>query len=398
MSSPRRRGPGQPSSRRALRRRARRTRRRSPAGSGCPRCGRGPRGRPQRSRQASRCGAAEPRRPRFGSLPPSDQEGSARSWPEGPDRPGQAGPAWRMQAIRSAPPLGSVAAPMPSDLPAHATPDVYPASLPRAQRTSNRRRRLTRGPATDHVPLWYTRPGAVLRWPRAASALAGSPEVVTRNAMSATALDGEAATSCTPPRRSTRPIRPPSPQTLSLRSRRLLRPRRMPRRPQPEVDPAAQAPAYPDAEPATSAPASSEVSATPGLPAAAPLVAATDRRTLGHGGARRPTRSTRLLRLLPPQTLEPAIAAPASSEAHAASATPEVDSDAPPVALVASRPRGCTSSQRSTRLPQAPVASDVDQAPSAPSAADLGPGGAAARSGQRAVNPGACSVGRRAAR
>ena len=73
---------------------------------------------------------AEPRRPRFGSLPPPDQEGSARSWPGGPDRPGQAGPAWRMPAIRSAPPLGSVAAPMPSDLPAHATPDVYPASLP----------------------------------------------------------------------------------------------------------------------------------------------------------------------------------------------------------------------------------------------------------------------------
>ena len=73
---------------------------------------------------------AEPRRPRFGSLPPSDQEGRARSWPGGPDRPGQAGPAWRMPAIRSAPPLGSVAAPMSSDLPAHATPDVYPASLP----------------------------------------------------------------------------------------------------------------------------------------------------------------------------------------------------------------------------------------------------------------------------
>jgi TcpE family len=72
---------------------------------------------------------AEPRRPLPGTAP-SDQAGGVRPWPEGPARPGQARPPWRMPAARSAPPLGSVLAPVSSDLPAHATPDIFPATLP----------------------------------------------------------------------------------------------------------------------------------------------------------------------------------------------------------------------------------------------------------------------------
>ena len=45
---------------------------------------------------------AEPRRPRFGSLPPSDQEGSARSWPGGPDRGGRTGVANAGHQVRAA--------------------------------------------------------------------------------------------------------------------------------------------------------------------------------------------------------------------------------------------------------------------------------------------------------
>ena len=71
---------------------------------------------------------APPRRPGLGGLAPSGQEGSLRPWPEEPARPGQPGPPREKAATRSAPPLGSVMAPVPSDLPAHATPDVYPAA------------------------------------------------------------------------------------------------------------------------------------------------------------------------------------------------------------------------------------------------------------------------------
>ena len=78
---------------------------------------------PGRSR---RIGPADPPRGEPGQ---PGQAGSARSWPEGPSRRSAPGLApWRV-AARSAPPLGSVAAPVPSERPAHATPDVYPALL-----------------------------------------------------------------------------------------------------------------------------------------------------------------------------------------------------------------------------------------------------------------------------
>ena len=207
---------------------------------------------------------AEPRRPRFGSLPPSDQEGSARSWPGGPDRPGRAGPAWRMPAIRSAPPLGSVAAPMPSDLPAHATPDVYPASLPApdVEPTTSAHAALQVHPALD-IDLGgpvHVVPGVYLAAPvlspspapstsaapdedQAAPVHAAqdvgldtlhgpvSPEVAQDTPSSATTLDGEPATRV---------------------------------HAAPEVDPAA--PAAADVEPAISAPASSEADAAPATP------------------------------------------------------------------------------------------------------------------------------------
>jgi TcpE family len=72
---------------------------------------------------------AGPADPRHGDPAQPDQAGGARPWPEGPWRPGTAGPApWRL-AARSGPPIGSVTAPVPSDLAAHATPDVDPAAL-----------------------------------------------------------------------------------------------------------------------------------------------------------------------------------------------------------------------------------------------------------------------------
>jgi hypothetical protein len=58
----------------------------------------------------------------------SGQPGGVRSWPEAPLRPGAAWPARWTPAGRSAPPLGSVPALVPPDLPAHAAPDVSPTS------------------------------------------------------------------------------------------------------------------------------------------------------------------------------------------------------------------------------------------------------------------------------
>ena len=133
---------------------------------------------------------AEPRRSRFGSPPLSDQAGSAKPWPEGPDRPGQAGPAWRMPAIRSAPPLGSVAAPMASDLPAHATPDIYPASPPPAAGVEPATSVHT-APDEDHVPSVHAAQGVYLAAPVGLASL----EVATGTPVSATTLDGEPAMS-----------------------------------------------------------------------------------------------------------------------------------------------------------------------------------------------------------
>ncbi len=316
---------------------------------------------------------AEPRRPRFGSLPPSDQEGRARSWPGGPDRPGQAGPAWRMPAIRSAPPLGSVAAPMSSDLPAHATPDVYPASLPApdVEPTTSAHAALPVHPALDidlggpvHVAPGVYLSAPVLSPSPAPSTTAApdedrappvhaaqdaeldaplgpvSPEVAQDTPSSAATPDGEAAT--------------PAPAA-------------------PETGPPDRAPVAADVEPATSAPASAELhpaSATPEVDSDAPPVA-----LVGE-----PATWVHVVPEVDPAAqapaapdVEPAISAPASSELHAAPATSEVDSDAPPVALVGEPATWVHVVPEVDPAAQAPAAADVDQALSAPSAADLGP-------------------------
>jgi hypothetical protein len=260
---------------------------------------------------------AEPRRPRFGSLPPSDQEGRARSWPGGPDRPGQAGPAWRMPAIRSAPPLGSVAAPMSSDLPAHATPDVYPASLPvpDAEPATPAHAVLPVHPALDidlggpvHVAPYAYLAAPVLSPSQAPSTSAAPDEDRAPSVRAAQDAELDA------------PLGPVSPEVAQ--------------------DTPSSA-TTPDGEAATPAPAAPEA----GPPAQVPVAA----------------------------DVEPAISAPASSELHAAPATPEVDSDAPPVALVGEPATWVHVVPEVDPAAQAPAAADVDQALSAPSAADLGP-------------------------
>ena len=260
---------------------------------------------------------AEPRRPRFGSLPPSDQEGRARSWPGGPDRPGQAGPAWRMPAIRSAPPLGSVAAPMSSDLPAHATPDVYPASLPApdVEPTTSAHAALPVHPALD-IDLGgpvHVAPGVYLSAP----VLSPSPAPSTT-----AAPDEDRAPSVRAAQDAEldAPLGPVSPEVAQ--------------------DTPSSA-TTPDGEAATPAPAAPEA----GPPDQAPVAA----------------------------DVEPATSALASSELHEAPATPEVDSDAPPVALVGEPATWVHVVPEVDPAAQAPAAPDVDQALSAPSAADLGP-------------------------
>ncbi|HET6190428.1 MAG TPA: TcpE family conjugal transfer membrane protein [Trebonia sp.] len=260
---------------------------------------------------------AEPRRPRFGSLPPSGQEGRARSWPGGPDRPGQAGPAWRMPAIRSAPPLGSVAAPMSSDLPAHATPDVYPASppAPDVEPTTSARAALPVHPALD-IDLGgpvHVAPGVYLSAP----VLSPSPAPSTTAAPDE---DRAPAVHAAQDAELDAPLGPVSPEVAQ--------------------DTPSSA-TTPDAEAATSAPAAPEA----GPPDQAPVAA----------------------------DVKPAISAPASSELHASPATPEVDSDAPPVALVGEPATWVHVVPEVDPAAQAPAAADVDQALSPPSAADLGP-------------------------
>ena len=320
---------------------------------------------------------AEPRRPRFGSLPPSDQEGRARSWPGGPDRPGQAGPAWRMPAIRSAPPLGSVAAPMSSDLPAHATPDVYPASLPPpdVEPTTSAHTALPVHPALDidldepvpvasgvylSAPVLSPSPAPSTTaapdedWAPSAHAAQDaeldapfgpvSPEVVQDTTSSAPTPDGEAAT--------------PAPAA-------------------PEVDPPDQAPVAADVEPAISAPALSELRAAPATPEvdsdAPPASLVGGLATWVHAAPEvdPPDQASAAV------DVEPATSAPALSQLHVAPATPEVDSDAPPVALVGETATWVHVVPEVDPAAQAPAAADVDQALSPPSAADLGPAAAA---------------------
>jgi TcpE family len=260
---------------------------------------------------------AEPRRPRFGSLPPPDQEGSARSWPGGPDRPGRAGPAWRMPAIRSAPPLGSVAAPMSSDLPAHATPDVYPASQPApdVEPTTSAHAALPVHPALDID-------------------LGGPVHVVPGVYLSSPVLSPSPA-----PSTSAAPDEDQAPPVHAAQDAELGAP---PGLVSPEVaqDTSSSA-TTPDGEAAMPAPAAPEAGSPDQVPVAADV--------------------------------EPAISAPASSGAHEASATSEVDSDAPPVALVGEPATWVHVVPEVDPAAEAPAASDVDQALSPPSAADLGP-------------------------
>ena len=260
---------------------------------------------------------AEPRRPRFDSLPPSDQEGRARSWPGGPDRPGQAGPAWRMPAIRSAPPLSSVAAPMSSDLPAHATPDVYPASLPApdVEPTTSAHAALPVHPALDID-------------------LGGPVDVAPYAYLAAPVLSPSQA-----PSTSAAPDEDQAPPVHAAQDAELDAPLG-PVSPEVAQDTPSSA-TTPDGEAATPAPAAPEVD----LPDQAPVAA----------------------------DVEPATSAPASSELHAAPATSEVDSDAPPVALVGEPATWVHVVPEVDPAAQAPAAADVDQALSAPSAADLGP-------------------------
>ena len=250
---------------------------------------------------------AEPRRPRFASLPPSDQEGRARSWPGGPDRPGQAGPAWRMPAIRSAPPLGSVAAPMPSDLPAHATPDVEPATSAHAALPAHPALDIDLGGPVHVAPDVYL--AAPVLSPSQAPWTPAAPDEDRAPSVHA-AQDAELDA----------PLGPVSPEVAQ--------------------DTPSSA-TTPDGEAATQAPTAPEA----GPPDQAPVAA----------------------------DVEPAISAPASSEADAAPATPEVDSDAPPVALVGEPATRVHVVPEVDPAALAPAASDVDQALSAPSAADLGP-------------------------
>ncbi|MFY9671666.1 MAG: TcpE family conjugal transfer membrane protein, partial [Trebonia sp.] len=221
---------------------------------------------------------AEPRRPRFDSLPPSDQEGRARSWPGGPDRPGQAGPAWRMPAIRSAPPLSSVAAPMSSDLPAHATPDVYPASLPApdVEPTTSAHAALPVHPALDID-------------------LGGPVDVAPYAYLAAPVLSPSQA-----PSTSAAPDEDQAPPVHAAQDAELDAPLG-PVSPEVAQDTPSSA-TTPDGEAATPAPAAPEA----GPPDQAPVAV----------------------------DVEPAISAPSSSQFDAAPATPEDDPDAPPVALV----------------------------------------------------------------
>ncbi|HXJ25123.1 MAG TPA: TcpE family conjugal transfer membrane protein, partial [Streptosporangiaceae bacterium] len=277
---------------------------------------------------------AEPRRPRFGSPAPSDQAGSAQPWPEGLDRPGQAGPAWRMPAIRSAPPLGSVAAPMSSDLPAHATPDIYPASpfAPDLGPATS----VQTAPDEDQVPSVLAAQGAYLGAPVALDSL----EVATDTPVSATTLDGESAM--------TAPAAP-------------------------EAAPAAEAP---DTESATSAPASSEAHTVPSAPATAEVdpgasPAARDGATAtsfhaaseADQAAEAPAAPEADLAAQAPAAsdAEPAIWAPASSEADATSAAPEVAPAASPV------------THDGEAAMSAPAAPEVDPAAEAPAAPDVEP-------------------------
>jgi len=245
---------------------------------------------------------SEPRRPRFGSPPPSDQAGSARPWPEGPARPGQAAPpAWRMPAIRSAPPLGSVAAPMPSDLPAHAAPDVYPAPPPpvsdvESSTSVHPAPEMQDAPSALAAPVFsgLTSPEVAPGTPPvaldgdSATSVQAAPEADSA-AQASAALDAESGTSApasseAPAARATpevdsgaQPVAHDGDRATTVDATSEVDPGASPVtfggpatfvHVTPEVDPAAQAPAAADVEPATSAPVSSEAPAAPAAPSA----------------------------------------------------------------------------------------------------------------------------------
>ena len=223
-----------------------------------------------------------------------------------------------MPAIRSAPPLGSVAAPMSSDLPAHATPDIYPASpfAPDLEPATS----VHTAPDEDQVPSALVAQGAYLGAPVALASL----EVATDTPVSATTPDGEPAISA-----------PAAP----------------------EVDSAAQAPGT---EPTTSAPASSEADAAAapeGDPGASPVT---------HDGesAMSAPAAPEVDQTEAPAAsdVEPAISGPTSSEADAASAAAKVDPAAQGLANPDAEP-----------AISAPASSEADAVPTLESAPDASP-------------------------
>jgi TcpE family len=301
---------------------------------------------------------AEPRRPRHGGPTPSDQAGSARPWRDGPERPGQAGPAWRMPAIRSAPPLGSVAAPLASGLPAHAAPDVYPASPPPAPDANATPVHAT--PDVDQAPPVHPALDAGVGGPVHAALEADpvaqalvAPDVAP--AISAPASSEADAAPVTP---EVDPGTPPA--TLTGEPAMLVHA-------VPEVDPAAQAPAASDVEPAASAPASREADA-----ASAPVTFDGDPVTSVHAAPG----VDPFAQAHDAADVEPAAPVPASPEVYAApvaSATPEVEPGAPPVALDGDSASSVHAAPEVDPAAQAPAASDGDSAPSVHAAPEVDP-------------------------
>jgi conjugation transfer TcpE-like protein len=325
---------------------------------------------------------AEPRRPRLGGPAPSDQAGSAGPWPEGPARPGQAGPAWRMPAIRSAPPLGSVAAPLASDRPAHATPDVYPASplpAPDANPTSLH-------PALD-ADLGGPVHAATAADPAAQSVVAPEVEPATSAPASSEA--------------DTAPAAPATPEVdLGTSPAAFDGDSAAPVHAAPEADPAAQAPAASDVEPVTSAPASSEVYVVPATPATPEVEPGTAPVALDGDSASpvhvipqvAPASPVRSAQDVYPSEVYAAPMAPATPEVEAgtppvaldgdsassvhaapeadpaaqAPAAPEVEPGTPPVALNGDSATSVHAAPEADPAAQAPAASDVDQATSSP--------------------------------
>jgi hypothetical protein len=280
---------------------------------------------------------AQPRRPRVSSPAPPDRAGGARPWPEGPARPGQAAPAWRTPAIRSAPPLGSVVAPMASDLPAHATPDIYPAAPPPAADVESPTSVHTApeaDPAAQAPAAADAEPATSAPAPLEAHAAPSAPATPEVDAGALpVAHDGDRATSV---HASSEADPGASPVTFGGGPDTSVHVT-------PEVDPAAQAPAAPDAGPAAPAPASS---------GSAPRV------EISHDGP-----AQRLVPPAPVPPVNPALAWPSArpEPAEEAEEAEEVEADEPR-ALEADEPRALEVVHEAVEAPQVPVVKAVADA------------------------------------